>query len=164
MVHKSGACLFVIWQPEVMKIGYARVSTHTQNLDRQIGALNVAGVDRIFREKAYAKTLKVRRQLEKAIDVFGTNDVFIIAEWDRATRSMMDGIVEVETDTDSLAIFGMGGGNAGPLDTRIMIDSDEPDAQIDALVNQVLPTDTWFLALRDAQTVTIGWERQARAA
>lgn len=75
-----------------MKVGYARVSTHTQNLDRQIGALNAVGIDRIFREKASAKTLKGRPQLEKAIDALGTDDVFIIAEWDRATRSMMDGI------------------------------------------------------------------------
>ncbi|WP_170425276.1 OsmC family protein [Ruegeria arenilitoris] len=74
--------------------------------------------------------------------------------------------VEVETETDTLAIFGLGGGNAAPLDTRvrIIIESDEPDAQIDALVNRVLSRDTWFLALRDAQPVTIGWERQAEAA
>lgn len=74
--------------------------------------------------------------------------------------------VTVETDTDTLAIFGLGGGNAAPLDTRIriMIDSDEPDAQIDSLVDRVLSRDTWFLALRDAQPVTIGWERQAEAA
>lgn len=75
-----------------MLIGYARVSTQTQNLDRQIGSLNGAGVDRIFREKATAKTVKGRPQLEKAIDALGTNDVLVIAEWDRATRSMMDGI------------------------------------------------------------------------
>lgn len=75
-----------------MLIGYARVSTQAQSLDRQIGALNAAGVDRIFREKATGKTVKGRPQLEKAIDVLGTDDVLVIAEWDRATRSMMDGI------------------------------------------------------------------------
>ncbi|SLN72102.1 Transposon gamma-delta resolvase [Roseovarius albus] len=75
-----------------MLIGYARVSTQSQNLDRQIGALNGAGVDRIFREKATAKTVKGRPQLEKAIDALGTDDVLVIAEWDRATRSMADGI------------------------------------------------------------------------
>lgn len=64
-------------------IGYARVSTQSQCLDRQIGALNGAGVERIFREKATAKTVKGRPQLEKAIDALGTSDVFVIAEWDR---------------------------------------------------------------------------------
>ena len=83
-----------------MKIGYARVSTHTQNLDRQIGSLNAAGVDRIFPEKASAKTLKGRAQLEKAIDALGTDDVFIIAEWDRATRSMIDGIAIIQRVAD----------------------------------------------------------------
>ncbi|WP_049643149.1 recombinase family protein [Candidatus Rhodobacter oscarellae] len=75
-----------------MKIGYARVSTQAQSLDRQIGALNGAGVARIFREKATGKTVRGRPQLEKAIDALGTDDVLVIAEWDRATRSMMDGI------------------------------------------------------------------------
>lgn len=83
-----------------MLIGYARVSTHTQCLDRQIGALNGAGVKRIFREKATAKTVKGRPQLEKAIDTLGTNDVFVIAEWDRATRSMMDGVKIIQRVAD----------------------------------------------------------------
>lgn len=83
-----------------MKIGYARVSTHTQNLDRQIGVLNAEGVERIFREKATAKTVKGRPQLERAIDALGTGDVLVIAEWDRATRSMMDGITIVQRVAD----------------------------------------------------------------
>lgn len=74
--------------------------------------------------------------------------------------------VEIETDTDSLAVFGTGERNAAPLDMRIriLIDSEEPDDQIDALVNRVLAIDTWFLALRDPQPVSIGWERQKAAA
>ena len=87
-----------------MLIGYARVSTNAQNLDRQIAALNAAKVDRIFREKASAKTAKGRPELEKAIDVLGTNDVFVIAEWDRATRSMMDGITIIQRVADRGAL------------------------------------------------------------
>ena len=83
-----------------MLIGYARVSTQTQNLDRQIGALNAAGVDRIFREKASGKSVKGRPQLEKAIDALGTGDVLVIAEWDRATRSMTDGIAILQRVAD----------------------------------------------------------------
>lgn len=83
-----------------MLIGYARVSTQSQKLDRQIGALNAQGVERIFREKATGKTIKGRPQLEKAIDVLGTGDVFVIAEWDRATRSMMDGITILQRVAD----------------------------------------------------------------
>jgi len=83
-----------------MMIGYARVSTQSQNLDRQIGALKGAGAEQIYREKATAKTVKGRPQLEKAIDALGTDDVFVIAEWDRATRSMMDGITIIQRVAD----------------------------------------------------------------
>lgn len=83
-----------------MKIGYARVSSQGQNLDRQIGALNAEKVDKIFREKASAKTVKGRPQLEMAIDALGTDDVLVIAEWDRATRSMMDGITIIQRVAD----------------------------------------------------------------
>ena len=34
-----------------MKIGYARVSTEQQNLDRQIDALNNYGVEELYTEK-----------------------------------------------------------------------------------------------------------------
>jgi len=75
-----------------MLIGYARVSTLQQNLDRQLGALRAAGCTRIFSEKASGKAVQGRPQLERAIDALGTDDVLVLAEWDRATRSMMDGI------------------------------------------------------------------------
>ncbi|MEO1610307.1 MAG: recombinase family protein [Pseudomonadota bacterium] len=75
-----------------MNIGYARVSTQQQNLDRQIAALRAAGCEKIFREKASGKTVIARSQLEKAIDALATDDVLVLAEWDRVTRSMADGI------------------------------------------------------------------------
>lgn len=78
------------------KIGYARVSTTSQNLDRQIAALRAEGCDEIFREKASGKNTKGRPQLEKAIDALGTGDVLVVAEWDRATRSMLDGVAIIE--------------------------------------------------------------------
>lgn len=75
-----------------MNIGYARVSTQGQNLDRQIAALRDAGCEKIFREKASGESVKGRPELEKAVDALGAADVLIVAEWDRATRSMIDGI------------------------------------------------------------------------
>ncbi|MGE0700367.1 MAG: recombinase family protein [Hyphomicrobiaceae bacterium] len=75
-----------------MLIGYARVSTVHQNLDRQLGALRAAGCEQIFAEKASGKDVKGRPALEKAIDRLGAGDVLVLAEWDRATRSMFDGI------------------------------------------------------------------------
>ena len=78
------------------KIGYARVSTSSQNLDRQIAALRAADCEVIFREKASGKDTKGRPQLEKAIDELGTGDVLGVAEWDRVTRSMLDGVAIIE--------------------------------------------------------------------
>ncbi|MEM8633441.1 MAG: recombinase family protein [Pseudomonadota bacterium] len=75
-----------------MKIGYARVSTIGQSIERQISSLRSEAVDKIFREKASGKSVRGRPELEKAIDSLGKGDVLVIAEWDRATRSMMDGI------------------------------------------------------------------------
>jgi DNA invertase Pin-like site-specific DNA recombinase len=73
-------------------IGYARVSSTDQNLDRQLGALRAARCDVIHRENASAKSLTGRPELAEAIDTLGHGDVLVLAEWDRATRSMIDGI------------------------------------------------------------------------
>jgi hypothetical protein len=37
-----------------------------------------------------------RPELEKAIEALGSGDVLVLAEWDRATRSMLDGIRIIE--------------------------------------------------------------------
>ena len=75
-----------------MLIGYARVSTPSQNLDRQIAALRDAHCDRIFAEKASGRSTGNRPELKNAIAALGAGDVLVLAEWDRATRSMMDGV------------------------------------------------------------------------
>ena len=75
-----------------MLIGYARVSTIQQNPDRQLGALRAAKCDQIFLEKVSGAATRNRPQLEMAIDLLGTGDVLVLAEWERATRSMTDGI------------------------------------------------------------------------
>jgi len=80
----------------LVKIGYARVSSLDQNLDRQIAVLRAEGCDKIFREKASGKDMKNRPELAKAIDALPTKGVLVVAEWDRATRSMFDGIHLIE--------------------------------------------------------------------
>lgn len=63
--------------------------------------------------------------------------------------------VEVETDFDDLALFGLGPSRAAPSETRvrICIDSDEDEERLRSLIALVLEMDPWFLALRDAQAV-----------
>lgn len=86
------------------KIGYARVSSASQSLDRQIAALRAEGCVEIFREKASGKAIKNRPQLEKAIDELGTGDVLVLAEWDRCTRSMDDGIAIIKRVVERQAL------------------------------------------------------------
>ena len=54
------------------------------------------GCDRIYREKASGKDMRNRPELAKAIDALPTKGVLVLAEWDRATRSLMDGIAIME--------------------------------------------------------------------
>lgn len=79
-----------------MKIGYARVSTKDQNLDRQIALLEKEGCDLIFSEKASGKSTYARPELKSAIGNLKPNDILVVAEWDRATRSYEDGFKLVE--------------------------------------------------------------------
>jgi Resolvase, N terminal domain len=81
---------------KMQKIGYARVSSLDQNLDRQIAALRAEGCEKIYREKASGKDMRNRPELAKAIDALPTKGVLVLAEWDRATRSLMDGIAIME--------------------------------------------------------------------
>jgi DNA invertase Pin-like site-specific DNA recombinase len=80
------------------KVGYARVSSSGKNLDRQLGPPVAEGCDRIFQEKASGKS-KNRPELERAISALGTGDVLVLAEWDRCTRSMIDGVAIIERST-----------------------------------------------------------------
>lgn len=61
-----------------MLIGYARVSTLGQNLDRQIAALNAAGCSRIFAEKASGKALHNRPELERALSSLPTGGTLVL--------------------------------------------------------------------------------------
>ena len=89
MVRKSVSKVTGVF---VRKVGYARVSAQHQNLDRQLGALVTEGCDRVFQEMASGRSTMGRPQLEKAIAALGTGDVLVLPKWDRATRSMLDGI------------------------------------------------------------------------
>jgi len=87
-LQKAAKTLMFSWSTNLdrnsmRKIGYCRVSSSHQNLDRQIGALRAEGVDAIYREKASGKSVKNRPELEKAIDQLGTGDVLVLSEWDR---------------------------------------------------------------------------------
>lgn len=72
-----------------MKIGYARVSTHDQNLDRQIDQLKACGCERIYQEKITG-TKKDRPELDRLLDTLRAGDTIIITELTRLSRSTKD--------------------------------------------------------------------------
>ena len=72
-------------------IGYARVSDKAQCLDRQFDALRAAGVDKrsIYQEKMTG-TAKNRPELVRMIQELQANDIVIVAELTRLSRSTKD--------------------------------------------------------------------------
>jgi DNA invertase Pin-like site-specific DNA recombinase len=70
-------------------IGYARVSTRDQNLDRQLIALEAAGCQRIYSDKKSGKNIE-REELRKALDYLRPGDTLVVSALDRLGRSIQD--------------------------------------------------------------------------
>ncbi|MDF2610550.1 MAG: resolvase, terminal domain protein [Lachnospiraceae bacterium] len=84
-----------------MTYGYARVSTILQSLDRQIKALETAGVEQIYQEKITGtKGKNERPELKKLLDGLQEGDIVIIAELTRVSRSLLDMLQIVKEITD----------------------------------------------------------------
>jgi DNA invertase Pin-like site-specific DNA recombinase len=73
-------------------VGYARVSTAQQDLTRQVRALKAARCGEIFTDSASGKSRAGRPNLDRAIARLTQGDELVLAEWDRCTRSMWDGL------------------------------------------------------------------------
>ena len=72
-----------------MKIGYARVSTQDQNLDRQRDQLKQDGCQRIYEEKV-SGAKSDRPELIRMLDALRDGDVVVVAELSRLGRSVKD--------------------------------------------------------------------------
>jgi DNA invertase Pin-like site-specific DNA recombinase len=72
------------------KIGYARVSTHDQDLTIQVEALRAAGCDVIREEKASGTTTEGRDELQTVLDFLRPGDVLTVTRIDRLARSIGD--------------------------------------------------------------------------
>lgn len=74
-----------------MLVGYARVSTIDQNLDRQLDSLISYGVDNrnIYKEKISGKT-KNRPEMIRMIEELIPDDIVVVADITRISRSTKD--------------------------------------------------------------------------
>ena len=79
-------------QPEVVtgqKIGYARVGSKDQNLDRQLAALKKEKVFRIFTDTVSGSSTQ-RPGLDGALNYVRAGDQLIVVSMDRLARSLID--------------------------------------------------------------------------
>ena len=72
-----------------MRIGYARVSTQDQNLDRQCDQLRQDGCERVYEEKV-SGAKSDRPELGRMLDALREGDVVVVAELSRLSRSVRD--------------------------------------------------------------------------
>jgi DNA invertase Pin-like site-specific DNA recombinase len=75
--------------PSGARVGYARVSTKGQLLDRQIAALNAAACVRVFADKKSGKNAE-REELWKCLDYLRPGDTLVVPSLDRLGRSIQD--------------------------------------------------------------------------
>jgi len=79
-----------------MRIGYARVSTHEQNLDLQIDALEKVGCEKNFQEKV-SGTKAERPKLNEMLEYARSGDTIVIWKLDRLGRSLKH-LIEIVSD------------------------------------------------------------------
>ncbi|OJF96205.1 recombinase family protein [Alkalibacterium sp. 20] len=86
-----------------MKVGYARVSTTEQNLDRQLEALENAGAEKLFQEKISGKNTIDRVELKEALQFLREKDILIVESLDRLGRNY-DDIIQIVQELDQKEI------------------------------------------------------------
>jgi DNA invertase Pin-like site-specific DNA recombinase len=85
-----------------MKIGYARVSTHEQNLDLQRDALNKAGCERIIEDTASGGKAS-RTGLAQVLDLLRQRDILVVWRLDRLGRTLKH-LIELMADLERRGI------------------------------------------------------------
>ena len=89
-----------------MKVGYARVSSKDQNLERQIRELTLVGVEKIFQEKKSGKNMQDRREFQRALEFMREGDTFVIDSLERLGRNYDDIISNVrKMDQEEIALI-----------------------------------------------------------
>jgi len=71
-------------------LGYARASSVDQDVTVQREALDKAGVEVVFEEKASGTMRDNRDELAKLLHILGESDTLVVTRLDRLGRSMRD--------------------------------------------------------------------------
>lgn len=76
-------------EPNGQVIGYARVSSPQQNLDRQTSRLTEAGAQKLFTDTVSGST-RDRPGLDAAVEYLRAGDALLVTSMDRLARSLVD--------------------------------------------------------------------------
>ncbi|MFN7010624.1 MAG: recombinase family protein [Allorhizobium sp.] len=71
-----------------MRIGYARVSTHDQNIEMQMRALRAAGCAQIYADQGLSGASRSRPGLVRSLSELSAGDTLVIWRLDRLGRSL----------------------------------------------------------------------------
>ena len=82
-----------------LRIGYARVSTHDQNLEMQLDALKKTGCKRIFTDKLSGAQAE-RPGLKEALSHLREADTLVVWKLDRLRRSVK-GLVDLANELET---------------------------------------------------------------
>jgi len=77
------------------KLGYIRTSTDKQLVDRQVNQLQ-GFCDQVFIEDGVSAVKKHRPVYDEVIGKLGAGDVFVVLSLDRAYRSVIDALTELD--------------------------------------------------------------------
>jgi DNA invertase Pin-like site-specific DNA recombinase len=87
-----------------LRIGYARVSKHDQNLDLQIDALKAAGCTRIFQEKITgAKGKAPRPEQTNMVNTLRRGDTVVVWQLSRLGRNLQD-LIELVNHFEAIGV------------------------------------------------------------
>src|ERR1700731_2744192 len=87
-----------------MLIGYARISTSEQDTKVQVAALESAGCELVFREKASGGRWE-RPKLHELLGQLRKDDVLVVWKLDRLSRSLRDVLTIMERLQEKKACF-----------------------------------------------------------
>ena len=87
-------------------IGYARVSTSSQDLDAQTAALAAAGCSEVFGEKVSSRAAESEReQLQACLAALKAGDELVVAKLDRLGRTQVEVIARLhQLQTDGIHV------------------------------------------------------------
>ena len=101
-----------------IKIGYARVSTHAQDLTAQRDALAALGVEasRVYVDHGLTGTNRERPGLRQALAACRSGDMLVVTKLDRLARSLPDARAIADELTAGQVTLNLGGSVHDPTD------------------------------------------------